>query len=158
MAIVWTCVGDAELYDDDEDDDDNEDDDDLSGGSGHDIDNLPSPQHVDSIRHPRRRLPPSAPRNPPPNVNPNRHFVNPSLRRRRPVVYTAPTITGPVIYATTTTLAADVYYNTRRSNYYHSGSSSSSNAAASMSRVVVVSSALLSSFVVLCRTFYIDLS
>jgi len=151
------CIGDAHLYEDDEGDDD-DDAGDLSGddGSGRDIiDNPLSPQHMDSIyiSTNRRRIlpPPPVPRNPPLNVDPNRHFVDPSLRRQRPMVYTAPTVIGPVINRTTTT--TPVYYNTRRSNYYYSGGGSTY--LASISSVVVVSSMLVSSFIILCQTVYI---
>jgi len=113
------------VYDDDEGGDDDVE---SSGGSGyvdHDMAPPPPPRRVPSHSYTPRRYRPH--RLPPvpvdPRFNPHasdRHYVDPSVRlpphrlstRRRPVMYTAASVAGPVIYTT----PGDVYFTPRRTH------------------------------------------
>jgi len=109
-------VGDDGAYEDDEGDDDING---LSGdGSGHhDNDMMPRARY----HHP---MLPSSPV--------DRHFINPSTRRR-PVMYTAASAVGPVIYTT----PGHVYF-TRRTNYVVGNTASLSSVASIMYCVVIL--------------------
>jgi len=116
---VFACVADSD--DDDGDDDDLEGSSDGSGqGQGH-SDNVMMTSHHDDSRYGHRHRQHMSP--PVPRFNPHvddQRFVDPSLRlkphrtstRRRPVMYTAASVAGPVIYTT-----PDRVYFTRARNY-----------------------------------------
>jgi len=146
------CTGDDDVYGDDEGGDDDVEG--SSDGSGYVDRDMSPPRRMDSRYNRHRYRPHQLPPVPvdPPRFNPRASYVDPSLRlpsqplstRRRPVMYTAASVAGPVIYTT----PGDVYFTRRRTRVGSEASQSSCVVSLMLLLAVVTASRL----VVVCAT------